>query len=94
MASQNSPWPPFPPALLERLRASGEGSGTIRLLLWNGERVHIRRVVEETGDGLIVETDTAPGEPTTMAAVPWQAIAGAEVRGDPTHRARPGFRPA
>lgn len=94
MASPTAPLPPFPPALLRRLRAAGEGSGTVRLLLWNGERVPVRKVVEETEDGMIVETDTAPGEPAIIAAVPWQAIAGAEVRGDPTRRARPGFRPA
>ena len=94
MATQNSPWPPFPPALLERLRALGEEEGTVRLLLWNGERVPVRKIVEETADGVIVEADTAPGEPATMVAVPWQAIAGADVRGEPTRRSRPGFRPA
>lgn len=93
MTMTNVPGAPFPPELLERLRAIG-GVGTLRLLLWTGERIPVRRIVEETAEGLIVETETAPGEPATMAAVAWSAMAGADLRGEATRRGRPGFRPS
>ncbi len=94
MPNQNSPWPPFPAGLLQRLRATQEGPATVHLLLWNGERLRLQRVVEETEEGLLAETDRGPEEQAAVVAIPWQSIAAAEIRADPTHRVRPGFRPA
>lgn|GEM_PF-3003142 len=86
----------FPGALLAALRAEAPEGALLRLGLWSGETVVVRRVLRETEDGLIGELQGAPGaegDGTAVVAVPWHAVARVEATPGATRRARPGFRP-
>lgn len=76
------PFPPFPRALFQALARAAEGEVVLRLGLWNGETVSVRRVVQETDDGILGEaaSDGRPGDGRgpVWVAVPWHAVARVE----------------
>ena len=91
-----SGWPRFPQALLAALRGEAPEGGLLQLGLWHGETLTVRRVVQETEDGLLAELEPpAVGGGSErgagLVAVPWTAIARVQALPQPARRARPGF---
>ncbi len=94
MSAQGLPaWPQFPSSLLKRLRAAAPAEAVLHLALWSGESVALRRIVEETEDGLLAELNVPSSDAGALVAIPWQAICRVEADPEVGHRARPGFRP-
>lgn len=92
------PSTPFPQALLKALQARAPEGHLVQLSLWHGEALVLRRVLEQTADGILAELEPPPAEsaeerPTVVAAVPWTSIAAARTVKAPVRRGRPGFLP-
>ena len=89
-------WTGFPQGLLAALTAAAPEGAVLKVALWNGETVALRRVVSQTGDGLLGEVEppatAAPAE-GTLVAIPWQAVARITAAPAGVRRSTPGFRP-
>ena len=89
-------WARFPQVLLGALRAEAPEGAVLKVALWNGETVTLRRIVSETAEGLLGEMSppaTAADAEGTLVAIPWQAVARIAAAPPGRRRARPGFRP-
>jgi hypothetical protein len=95
VALPGSGWPPFPRALLASVRAAGSAEGLLQLGLWHGEVLTVRRIVEETEEGILAELEPTAGADRgpAIAAVPWHAIARVQWNPSVPRKGRPGFVP-